>query len=86
MKVTTSDMRRNPKKILDAVARHESVTLLYRGKPVAQIVVIDDKPVCSASDHEAFGMWADRSDMDDVSGYVRGIRTKPMRRSADCRE
>jgi len=84
MNVTTSDMRWNPKKILDAIEQHELVTLLYRGKPIARIVAIDDKPVCSASDHEAFGMWADRSDMDDVSRYVRGIRTKSMRRFSGC--
>lgn len=74
MKATVLDMRRNPKKILDAIARNETVTLSHRGKPVARIEPIEGKNRPSAADHPAFGMWADRSDMADPSAYVREMR------------
>jgi len=74
MKATVLDMRRNPKKILDAIARNETVTLSHRGKPVARIEPIGGTQRCSAADHPAFGMWAHRTDMIDPSAYVRDIR------------
>ena len=74
MKATVLDMRRNPKKILEAIARNETVTLTQRGKPVARIEPMDKGPRCSAADHPAFGMWADRPDMSDPSEYVRQLR------------
>lgn len=74
MKATILDMRRNPRKILEAIARNESVTLTNRGVAVARI-----EPVCngerpSAADHEAFGMWADRPEISDPSAWVRERR------------
>ena len=74
MKATLLDMRRNPKKILDAIARNETVTLTNRGKPVASIEPIKDSQRPSASEHKAFGMWSDRDDMTDPSAYVRELR------------
>ncbi len=74
MKVTVSDMRRNPKKILDAIERNETVTLSHRGKPVARIEPIENSERRSAAEHPSFGMWADRSDMTDPSAYVRELR------------
>lgn len=74
MKATVLDMRRNPKKILDAIARNETVTLSYRGKPVARIEPIKNSERPSAAEHPAFGMWADRSEVADPSAYVRELR------------
>lgn len=74
MKVTVLDMRRNPGKILDAIARNETVTLTNRGKKVARIEPIRDAPRPSAAGHEAFGMWADRPEMGDPSAYIRALR------------
>jgi antitoxin (DNA-binding transcriptional repressor) of toxin-antitoxin stability system len=74
MKATVLDMRRNPKKILDAIARNEAVTLSHRGKPLARIEPIGNVKKCSAAEHPSFGMWADRSDMADPGRYVRGLR------------
>lgn len=74
MKVTILDMRRNPKKILDAMARGETVTLTNRGKQVARIEPLRENHRPSASEHEAFGMWAGRSDLADPSTYVRELR------------
>ena len=74
MNATVLDMRRNPKKILDAIARNETVTLSHRGKPVARIEPIESSERGRAADHPAFGMWADRADMADPSAYVREMR------------
>ena len=74
MKATVLDMRRNPKKILDAIARNETVTLSHRGKPLARIEPIENIERCSAAEHPAFGMWAERADMADPSAYVRELR------------
>lgn len=74
MKVTLLDMRRNPKKILEAIARNERVTLTNRGKAVARIEPLHNPERPSMKDQEAFGMWADRSDMADPAAYVRTLR------------
>ncbi len=74
MEATDMDMRRSPKKILDAVARNETVTLTNRGKPVARIEPIREDRRPRASEHRAFGMWSDRADMADPSAYVRELR------------
>ncbi len=74
MKATILDMRRNPKKILDAIARNETVTLTNRGKRVARVEPIRGGPRPSALEHGAFGMWSDRPEMSDPSAYVREMR------------
>ena len=74
MEATLLDMRRNPKKILDAIERNETVTLTKRGKPVARIEPIGGNPRPSAAQHDAFGIWADRADMADPAAYVRDMR------------
>lgn len=74
MKATLLDMRRNPKKILDAIERNEVVTLTNRGNAVARIEPIRKVERPSIKDQDAFGMWADRGDMADPAAYVRALR------------
>ena len=74
MKATFLDMRRNPRKILDAITRSETVTLTYRGKPVANIKPIKPAARASAAEHPAFGMWAERGDLADPVEHVRNLR------------
>lgn len=74
MKATVSDMRRNPKKILDAIERDETVTLTNRGKSVARIEPIHNAERPRVEDLEIFGMWADREEMSDPVAYVRSCR------------
>ena len=63
------------KSVLEALDRGETVTILDRGKPRAQLTPITAKTgVGKATDHPFFGMWKDRKDMEDVDAYVRGIR------------
>ncbi len=74
MKATVLDMRRNPRKILDALARNETVMLTNRGVTVARIEPVHGAQRPAASTHEAFGLWADRPDMTDPSAWVRERR------------
>ncbi len=74
MKATVLDMRRNPKKILDAIERNETVTLTNRGKSVARIEPIRNAERPRVEDLDIFGMWADREEMSDPVAYVRSCR------------
>jgi antitoxin (DNA-binding transcriptional repressor) of toxin-antitoxin stability system len=75
MKATVLDMRRNPKKILDAIERNEKVMLSMRGHEIAEIIP-KRSSVDSASiaDDPAIGMWADRPELADPSEYVHNVR------------
>jgi prevent-host-death family protein len=75
MKATVLDLRRNPGRILEAIARNETVTLSKRGREIALIVPKKEaKGPLSLKDSPAFGLWKNRSDMDDPAKYVRQMR------------
>lgn len=77
MKVTTKALRTQAREILECVDRGEPVTITYRGKPRAKLVTIADERRAARTQSEelpVFGMWADRTDLDDVPGYVRELR------------
>jgi hypothetical protein len=49
--------------------------LSYRGKKTAMIVPCSvEHSKSSAANHPAFGMWADRKDLDNVNEFVRNLR------------
>jgi prevent-host-death family protein len=86
MKASITDLRRNLKKVLDAVDRGETVTVLYRGKEKATLMPIngahpvgEPKQPFKSSDHPFFGMWKDREDMKDPVAWVRKIRRSRIR-------
>jgi antitoxin (DNA-binding transcriptional repressor) of toxin-antitoxin stability system len=75
MEISVSDLRRRMKDVLRALARNESVTLLYRGKPKGIIRPLsENKPAMKVTEHPAFGMWKDRKDLQDVGTFVRSLR------------
>lgn len=75
MKATVLDMRRNPRKILEAIERNETVTLTKRGKEIAQIIPKRrEERSLNLKDSPAFGMWKDREDMADPVEYIRKLR------------
>jgi antitoxin (DNA-binding transcriptional repressor) of toxin-antitoxin stability system len=77
MEARIVDLRYRMKSVLEALDRGETVTILHRGKPRAQLTPIMGKAkagVPKATDHPFFGMWKDRKDMEDVNAYVRKIR------------
>lgn len=75
MKATILDLRRNTRKILDAIERNESVSLTRRGREIALIVPNQrgkkHSPIRQTS---AFGMWKDRSEMKNPAVFVRRMR------------
>jgi antitoxin (DNA-binding transcriptional repressor) of toxin-antitoxin stability system len=76
MNATVLDLRKNMKNVLAALDRNEKVTLTYRGRKKAVIIPCedDDAEKTPMKEHPAFGMWADREDMEDVHAYIRKIR------------
>ena len=75
MQATSKDLRFHTKEILDAAMRGEEVIITFHGKPYAKIVPIA-KPKQGNKQNEFCGMWKDRTDMDDVEGYVRNLRKR----------
>ena len=73
MRATVMDLRRNPKKILDAIARNETVTLSFRGREVADIVPKQPAKV-AIEELDAVGMWADHPALEEPEAYVRNLR------------
>lgn len=56
------------------IERGEVVTVTYRGKPIAKPVSIEQSGEDESHEHapaSAFGMWEDRTDLDDVDAWVR---------------
>ena len=77
MRASFVDLRKKSGEIIRALERKEEVVLFYRGRRKAVIKPLaneGDKPPMRASEHPAFGMWANREDMADVSEYVRRLR------------
>ena len=78
MKATVLDLRRRMKDVLNSLKRNEPVTLLRRGKVVGTIHPPAAAPApgvaARASAHAAFGMWRDRSDLEDVEAAVERLR------------
>jgi hypothetical protein len=69
-------LRKKSGQIIRALSRNEAVTVLYRGKAAAVMqpigTAVATRP--AVEDHPAFGMWAGRGDMKDVSAHVRRLR------------
>lgn len=80
MEASVVDLRKKMSEVMSAIDRHERVTLTHRGHRKAVIVPFKDskKVKAKVADLAAFGMWADREDLDDVSAFVRNLR-KPRR-------
>lgn len=75
MRATTKDLRFHTKEILDAAMRGEEVIITFHGKPYAKIVPIAESNQDNKQ-NDFCGMWKDRTDMDDVEGYVRNLRKR----------
>ncbi len=73
MQATSKDLRFHTKEILDAARRGEEVVITFHGKPYARIVPLDEH-ASKDKQNEFCGMWKDRTDMEDVEGYIRKLR------------
>jgi prevent-host-death family protein len=76
MEASVVDLRKKMSDVMSAIDRNERVTLTHRGHRKAVIVPFKDpeKAKVKVADLAAFGMWADRKDLGDVSAYVRKLR------------
>ncbi|MGF1572968.1 MAG: hypothetical protein ACFCU1_07835 [Sumerlaeia bacterium] len=75
MKITFLELRRDPKKLLDALERNEQITLSRRGNIVAQVIPTphQSKEV-KVTQNPAFGMWAEDKETENPTQNVRNIR------------
>ena len=76
MKASILDLRRKTSEIIKALERNESVTILYRGrkKGVIHPAGQEKETLQTITEHPAFGMWRDRTDLEDVPKVVRNLR------------
>jgi antitoxin (DNA-binding transcriptional repressor) of toxin-antitoxin stability system len=75
MEATVLDLRKNMKGVLAALGRNERVTLTHRGRKRGVIVPCgNEEAIGPAEEHEAFGVWRNREDVEDVNAFVRNLR------------
>ena len=71
---TAKELRFHTKELLESVSRGEEVIITFRGKPYAKLVPIKESKKNLRDTKELFGIWKDRTDIDDVNSYVRNLR------------
>ena len=74
MFVTLKELKIQPGRIVSAVEGGTEVIVTVRGVPTAKIIPIKNHKSETDFDASAFGIWADRDDIEDVDGYVRNLR------------
>jgi prevent-host-death family protein len=74
MHATVKDLRLQARALLAATQRGETVEITHRGKPCARLVGLAAEPEQERpARNPAFGLWADRDEM-DVESHVRRLR------------
>jgi prevent-host-death family protein len=76
MKASILDLRRKTGDIIRALEQNETVTISYRGRKKGVIYPVKaakETPEAIA-EHPAFGMWRDRSDLEDVEKAIGVLR------------
>ncbi len=71
---TAKELRFHTKELLDSISRGEEVIITFRGKPYAKLIPLDKSRKNSRKTKELFGIWKDRTDLEDVDSYIRKIR------------
>lgn len=71
---TAKELRFKTKELLESVSRGEEVIITFRGKPYAKLTPFDNSGEKNNGQDELFGIWQDRTDLDDVASYVRSLR------------
>jgi len=71
---TAKELRFHTKELLESVSRGEEVIITFRGKPFAKLVPFKESKKNLRDTKELFGIWKDRTDLDDVNSYVRNLR------------
>ena len=74
MKVGARELRIKAARVLEEVQRGREVTITYRRHAVAVIKPLIARRREPVFEPIGFGLWAERKDLADVSGWVRSIR------------
>ncbi|MFH1527793.1 MAG: type II toxin-antitoxin system prevent-host-death family antitoxin [Bacteroidota bacterium] len=71
---TAKELRFHTKELLESVSRGEEVIITFRGKPYAKLVPLKESKNNIEKSNELFGIWKNRTDLEDVDSYIREIR------------
>ena len=76
MEITAKQLRIESGKIISRAANGQEITITYRGKPCAKIVPVAAKKnlVLDSELDELFGIWKNRTGINNVEQFVRNIR------------
>jgi antitoxin (DNA-binding transcriptional repressor) of toxin-antitoxin stability system len=74
MRISVTELSRNPNAAFAALERGETVLITRRGRVVAELVTAKEKPRVPITEDPAFGLWKDREDMKDAGAWVREQR------------
>jgi len=77
MQVTLEDLKIQGDEIFSHIGEGYDVTIIYNGKAYAKIIPLDNENTSMEfddSENELFGIWKDRTDLNDVDLYVRRMR------------
>ncbi|MDR3196728.1 MAG: hypothetical protein LBU34_02565 [Planctomycetaceae bacterium] len=75
MEITMEELKIQSDEIISHVGQGHDVTIMYNGKAYAKIIPLGKESMESdGSEKELFGLWKDRTDLDDVTSYVRKMR------------
>jgi prevent-host-death family protein len=66
------ELKTRPGRIISMVNDGNEITVTLRGKPAAKIVPVERS--AAAAPDDAFGIWKDRRDMDDVDAFLDSMR------------
>ena len=77
MEVTLEDLKIQGDEIISHIGEGYDVTIIYNGKAYAKIIPLDNENInmeLNDSENELFGLWKDRTDLNDVDLYLRRMR------------
>jgi prevent-host-death family protein len=74
MTITAKELRQKTSQVLKKVQQLGSVTVTFRGRPVAKLTRLEKKTSRPLTNYPAYGMWAGRDDMADVEAWLRRVR------------
>ena len=74
MKVTTKELRTQPGKIIDHVAKGQEIIITYRGKALAKIVPLKKEEQIPQQNETIFGMWKEHALETTVEEQIKELR------------
>jgi prevent-host-death family protein len=78
MYLTATELRLHAKKLFESIARGEEIIITFRGKPFAKVMPVNELNHKLEESNPFYGIWKDRSDLENVDAYVRNIRRRRL--------